>query len=99
MVPWRLSIAIFGALSMSCLSTAMRIRVPHIPPGLTGLMIHVAFFWIAPFYAFFHPPWLLAQTAILPCDDQPLPQVIIVVLGMVLATVAGRRAAAWTLNA
>ena len=95
MVPWQLSIALFGAFGMSWLSAAMRIQVPHIWPGL---IIHVAFFWIAPFYGFFHAPWFLAQTVILPCDGRPLPQAVTVVLGMIVSTVAGRRAAMWMLG-
>jgi hypothetical protein len=91
-VPWRFSIAIFGAFGMSWLSGAMRIRVPH---ARTGLAIHAAFFWIAPFYGFFHAPWFLAQTIILPCEGRSLPQAAIVALGMAVATVAGRRAAKW----
>ena len=92
LVPWKLSIAIFGAFSMSWLSSGMRIRVPHMR---TGLVIHVAFFWIAPFYGFFHAPWFLAQTLIRPCEDRLFLQAIIVVLGMAVAMVAGGRAATW----
>lgn len=58
-------------------------------------VIHVTFFWIAPFYGFFHAPWFLAQTVILPCEERPFLQATIVVLGMGVATVAGRRAATW----
>ena len=92
LVPWKFSIAIFGAFGMSWLSGATRIRIPYVR---AGLVIHVSFFWIAPFYGFFHAPWFLAQTAVLPCEGRPLPQVLIVVLGMAVATVAGRRAASW----
>ena len=92
LVPWKFSIAVFGAFGMSWLSSAIRIRIPHVR---TGLVIHVAFFWIAPFYGFFHAPWFLAQTAVLPCEGRPLPQALIVVLGMAVATVTGRRAASW----
>ena len=93
LVPWKFSIAIFGAFGMSWLSGATRIRSPHVR---AGLMIHVAFFWIAPFYGFFHAPWFLAQTVAAPCDGRPLAQAIIVVLGMAVATVAGQRSATWT---
>jgi len=92
LVPWKFSIAVFGAFGMSWLSGAIRIRIPHVR---TGLVIHVAFFWIAPFYGFFHAPWFLAQTVVVPCDGRPLPQAIIVVLSMAIATVAGQRAATW----
>ena len=92
LVPWKFTIAVFGAFGMSWLSGAIRIRIPHVR---TGLVIHVGFFWIAPFYGFFHAPWFLAQTVVVPCDGRPLPQAIIVVLGMAIATVAGQRAATW----
>ena len=80
---------------MSWLSAATRLRIPH---DRAGLMIHLAFFWIAPFYGFFHAPWFLAQTVVLPCDGRPLAQAIIVVLGMVVAASAGRRTAIWMLR-
>jgi hypothetical protein len=95
LVPWQFSIAIFGAFGMSWLSVATRIRVPH---DRAGLMIHLTFFWIAPFYGFFHAPWFLAQTVVLPCDGRPLVQAIIVVLGMVVAASAGRQTAIWMLR-
>lgn len=92
LVPWKFSIAIFGAFGMSWLSSATRIQIPH---ARAGLLIHVAFFWIAPFYGFFHAPWFLAQSILLPCDGRALPQAVTVALGMAVATVAGRRAATW----
>lgn len=95
LVPWQFSIAIFGAFGMSWLSAATRIRIPH---DRAGFMIHLAFFWIAPFYGFFHAPWFLAQTVVIPCDDRPWAQAIIVVLGMVVAASAGRRTAIWMLR-
>ena len=95
LVPWQFSIAIFGAFGMSWLSAATRFRTPH---DRAGLMIHLAFFWIAPFYGFFHAPWFLAQTIALPCDGRPLAQAIIVVLGMVVAASVGRQTAIWMLR-
>lgn len=92
LVPWKFSIALFGAFGTSWLSSALKIRVPGIP---SGLVIHVIFFWIAPFYGFFHAPWFLAQTVAVPCDDRPLAQAIAVVLGMVVAAIAGRRTSTW----
>ena len=92
LIPWKFSIAIFGAFAMSWLSGAARIQIPHVR---AGLMIHVAFFWIAPFYGFFHAPWFFAQTIVVPCDGRPLTQAIIVVLGMAVATFAGQRSATW----
>jgi hypothetical protein len=49
LVSWQFSIAIFGAFGMSRLSAATRLRIPH---DRAGLMIHLAFFWIALFYGF-----------------------------------------------
>jgi hypothetical protein len=95
LVPWHLSIAIFGAFGMSWLAAATRLRRPH---DRAGLMIHLVFFWIAPFYGFFHAPWFLAQTVVLPCDGRPLAQAIIVVLGMIVTASAGRQMAIWMLR-
>ena len=92
LVPWRFSIAIFGAFGMSWLSAAAGIQNPNYK---ARLMIYLAFFWIAPFYGFFHGPWFLAQTLVLPCDGRPLAQAIIVVLGMVVAASVGQRTAIW----
>jgi hypothetical protein len=44
LVPWHLSIAIFGAFGMSLFVSAAK---PRMPPDYAGLMIHLAFFWIA----------------------------------------------------
>lgn len=39
-------------------------RSCNIPKPLRiSLFIFLAFFWIAPFYGFFHAPWFLAQTS------------------------------------
>lgn len=92
LVPWQLSIALFGAYGMSWLFTSAKLRTAH---DWTGLLIHMAFFWIAPFYGFFHPPWFLAQTIAMPCPDRPLAQAIVVALGMLAAAIAGRQTAKW----
>jgi hypothetical protein len=62
LVFWRISIALFGAFAMSWLATGVALRSFK----LAGLMIHLVFFWIAPFYGFFHAPWFLARGR-LPC--------------------------------
>jgi hypothetical protein len=92
LVPWRLSIAAFGAFSMSWLAEATKIRMSY---SHARLMIHLAFFWIAPFYGFFHAPWFLAQAVALPCDGRPLPQALVAGLAMVVAAYGGNRAAGW----
>jgi hypothetical protein len=95
LVPWQFSIAIFGAFGMSWLSEATRLRIRH---DRAGLMLHLAFFWIAPFYGFFHAPWFLAQTIAMPCAGRPLAQGIVIVLGMVAAAIAGRQTATWMMR-
>jgi hypothetical protein len=95
LVPWQFSIAIFGAFGMNWLASATALRVPQ---DRARLMIHLAFFWIAPFYGFFHAPWFLAQTVAIPCGGRPTPQAIIVVIGMIIAAGAGRRMAIWMLR-
>ena len=92
LVPWHFSIAIFGAFGMSWLAAAARLRRPH---NREGLMIHLAFFWIAPFYGFFHAPWFLAQTVVLPCEGRPFVQALIAGVAMAVAAYGGHRTASW----
>jgi hypothetical protein len=87
LVPWRISIALFGAFAMSWLATGVALRSFK----LAGLMIHFVFFWIAPFYGFFHAPWFLARTIAVPCAERPFLQAMIAAAGMVLAAHAGHR--------
>ncbi len=95
LVPWQVSIAIFGAFGMSWLSAAARLQIPH---DRAGLMIHLAFFWIAPFYGFFHAPWFLAQTVALPCDGRPFAQALVAGVAMAVAAYGGHRTAIWMIN-
>ena len=95
LVPRQFSIAIFGAFGMSWLAAAARLRIPY---EWAGLAIHLAFFWIAPFYGFFHAPWFLAQSMALPCAGRPFAQVAVVVLSMIVAGIAGRQIAKWTMQ-
>jgi len=92
LVPWRISIALFGAFAMSCLARAVAVRAPR---ERVSLLIFLAFFWIAPFYGFFHAPWFLAQAITSPCADRPLVQSLVAAGGMVIATEAGWRLADW----
>lgn len=92
LVPWRMSIALFGAFGMSWLARAVALRAPT---ERVSLLIFLAFFWIAPFYGFFHAPWFLAQTIASPCADRPLVQSLIVAAGMVVAVEVARRLANW----
>lgn len=91
LVPWRISIALFGAFGMNWLARAVALRAP--PAERSSLMIFLAFFWIAPFYAFFHAPWFLAQAIVSPCANRPFAQSVIAATGMVIASEAGRRLA------
>jgi hypothetical protein len=86
---------ILGAFGMNWLAAAAKLRRTDIR---LGLMIHLAFFWIAPFYGFFHAPWFLAQTVALPCDGLPIVQAIVVVLSLAIAASAGRRTAVWMIR-
>ena len=92
LVPWQFSIAIFGAFGMSWLAAATRLRIRH---DRSGLVIHLAFFWIAPFYGFFHAPWFLAQTLALPCEARPLTQAVIVGVAMAVAALGGHCTTSW----
>ncbi|MBD3773149.1 MAG: hypothetical protein IE921_06170 [Rhodobacteraceae bacterium] len=96
LVPWRISIALFGAFGMNWLARAVALRAPA---ERASLLIFLAFFWIAPFYGFFHAPWFLAQTIASPCADRPLDQSLIVAAGMVIAAEGGRRLADWLFGA
>lgn len=93
LVPWRISIALFGAFAMNWLARAVAFRAPT---ARVSLFIFLAFFWIAPFYGFFHAPWFLAQTIASPCADRPLVQSLIVAAGMMIAAEAGQRLASWS---
>lgn len=95
LVPWQFSIAIFGAFGMSWLATATRFQVPQYR---AGLMIHLAFFWIAPFYGFFYAPWFLAQTVALSCDGRPFAQALVAGIAMAVAAYGGHRTAVWMSN-
>ena len=90
LVPWRISIALFGAFAMSWLARAVALRAPA---ERMSLLIFLAFFWIAPFYGFFHAPWFLAQTIASPCADRPVIQSLVAAAVMVIAAEAARRLA------
>ena len=95
LVPWHVSIAIFGGFGMNWLAEATKLRRIY---DRSELMIHLAFFWIAPFYGFFHAPWFLAQAVALPCEGRPFIQTIIVGLAMAVAAFGGQWAARWMIK-
>ena len=91
LVPWGISIGIFGAFSVAWMVAALRIRCrTDLQP-----LVNVGFSWIAPFYGFFYSPWFVAQTIVLTCSGRPMVQSLLVGAVMILADVAGARAATW----
>lgn len=91
LVPWKISIAIFGAFASAWLVTVMRLRTK----GERAPLIRLALFWIAPFYGFFHAPWFLAQSLLMPCPERSLAQTMVAAVLMGLTAYAGVRVAAW----
>lgn len=91
LVPWKISIAIFGAFASAWLVTTNQFRAK----GGRAPLIRVALCWIAPFYGFFHAPWFLAQTLSMPCPDRPLPQALIAAIVMGATAYVGLRVSAW----
>jgi hypothetical protein len=85
LVPWGLSIGIFGAFSAAWMIAALRFR------GRASLqpLVYVAFGGIAPFYGFFYSPWFVAQTVVLGCSGRPMVQGLLVGAAMILADIAG----------
>ena len=92
-MPWKISIAVLGAFA-TFLLTATASRAPRMKEAVPYLIV-AALFWIAPFYAFCHGPWLLGQGLALACDGRPLATVILAAAGMLIAAEAGRSSAGW----
>ncbi len=92
LVPWRISIVVFGSFFSACMAAGMRIRAPDL---LYEALIPIALCWIAPFYGFFHAPWFLAQSLMIPCADRPIAQYLIAAAAMTLAALLGARLTAW----
>ena len=92
LVPWGISIGIFGAFFSAWIVAGMSVR----PSDLRRQpIVRLILFWVAPFYGFFHAPWFLAQQLMLPCPGRPVAQVVIVAATMILAVVAGARVGEW----
>lgn len=96
LVPWRISIALFGSFAMNWLARAALLSAPT---ERVSLLIFLAFFWIAPFYGFFHAPWFLAQTIASPCANRLPVQSLIAAAGMLIGAEMGRRLADWSFQA
>ena len=92
LVPWRISIPMFGAFFSAWLSAGISIRAPG---SRYQCLIPITLCWIAPFYGFFHAPWFLAQSLVIPCPGRPLAQVMIAAAAMAVMALAGARVAAW----
>jgi hypothetical protein len=93
LVPWKISIALLGAFAISWL-TATASRAPRMKQEIP-YMIVAALFWIAPFYGFFHGPWLLGQGIALSCDGRPTETVVLASAGMLIVAEVGRSSARW----
>ena len=96
LVPWGLSIAAFGAFASAWIGRGLLART-----GTTDYhpVLHLALFWIAPPYGFFHAPWFLAQTLALPCPDRAIAQAAVAVAAMIAASVGGHRMGIWMFGA
>ena len=91
-VPWRIEIAAFGGLALGMFETMLqrRGRLSTLGPAL-----YLAFFWIAPWYGFFHAPAFLAQLIFYPCEEAALETMALSVVAMAMTYIIGRRLAVW----
>jgi hypothetical protein len=92
LVPWRISVILFGAFACAWFVEGLRLRGAK---RQLAPLIHVGLGWIAPFYGFFHAPWFLAQSVAMPCSERPLLQCAAAAMCMALAGLAGTRTADW----
>lgn len=92
LVPWRISIVVFGSFFSAWMAASITLRTPSSP---MHWLVPIMLSWLAPFYAFFHAPWFLAQSFIVPCSDRPASQCLIGAVAMIVAALAGQRVAAW----
>lgn len=92
LVPWGISIVVFGAFFSAWMAASITLRTAN---SSMHWLIPIMLSWLAPFYAFFHAPWFLAQSFIVPCSGRPIAQCLIGAVAMVVAAFAGRRVATW----
>lgn len=92
LVPWGISIAIFGAFFSAWIAAAMNVRASD---RRYQPLVRLMLFWIAPFYGFFHAPWFLAQSLAVPCPNRSLVQVVIAALALLISAAIGARVGAW----
>ena len=95
-VPWRMDVAAFGGFALGLLDKMVR---RHDQASALSPTVYLGFFWIAPWYGFFHAPAFLAQVIFYPCEGRSLTTIFLSVITMAASHVIGRRLAAWFLRA
>lgn len=91
-VPWRVDVAAFGGFALGLLDMMVR---RHGQASALSPAVYLGFFWIAPWYGYFHAPAFLAQVIIYPCEGRSLMTIVLSVIMMAASHVIGRRLAAW----
>ena len=92
LVPWGISIVVFGAFFSAWMAASISLRTTN---SSMHWLIPIMLSWIAPFYGFFHAPWFLAQSVVVPCSGRPITQCLIGAVAMIVAALAGKRVADW----
>ena len=92
LVPWGISIAIFGAFVSTWVGAGTRARASDVK---YRPLIRLMLFWVAPFYGFFHAPWFLAQSLAIRCDGRSTAELLVVTVAMVLSAIGGASVGAW----
>ena len=92
LVPWGISIVVFGAFFSAWMAASISLRTAN---SSMHWLIPIMLSWIAPFYGFFHAPWFLAQSVVMPCSGRPITQCLIGAVAMMVAALAGKRVADW----
>lgn len=91
-VPWRIEIAVFGALVISMLKyMAGRLRYAN----ALDVLIYVSIFWIAPFYGFFSAPYFLGLNLVTLCPDRQMLEVVLAGAAMAVTSALGERIGAF----
>lgn len=80
----------FGGFAIDFLAKAAALKYSN--TGIPMLVL-LAFFWIAPFYGYFHEPWFAAQALISPCHDANSLCWILMLVAMIAGAWAGTNAA------
>jgi hypothetical protein len=93
LVPWGTSIVLFGAFFSAWMAGSISLRTTN---SSMHWLIPIMLSWIAPLYGFFHAPWFLAQSVVVPCSGRTIIQCLIGAVAMMVAALAGKRVANWT---